>query len=333
MLIGYQSLNSSSSSDHGASSTADQNFANLTHRNAYKSVSDMSDPDAMDFVLEYPQGDDTNAIYAGPSALKKTARPNAVARGEHTGAQLVTNVTAKAEQFRQIAGRIPDATGSGNGSLLDLMVLGEIDTSHPDWQSIHKLLGQPLGAPDHGTKTCQAFSVHPRSTSTKILGQDTGWVAVELASRMIVFVHVPNSIAKSRNCVTEFYKKIISKVGRLPDLVMGDTNQRTKGFTEECLNASYQNMNYATIDPGSTIHASDVYGREHVGTNSNGKMMYDVAVYSKAHFGIAPTMAYVSQFGVDKSKPVARQHVGGYEYIDHEVVALTDHMGMIVHYP
>jgi hypothetical protein len=331
VLIGYQSLNSSSALDHRAESTTDQRFANLTHRNTVNSASATTGAVAMDFVMEFPNGDNTDIVYEGPPALIKTASADAVAKGKHTGADFVENVTAKGVQFKQMAARIPNSKGVGNGGMLDLMVFGEVDITHPDWQSIHKLFGQPLGSPDQRIRTCQTFSVLCRSQSIKLLEEAIGWVAIEVASRIIVFVHVPNSIAKDTRLVKVFYKTIFDKVGP-PHLVMGDTNQRTVEVTQECLNASYPSADYATISPGKTIRANDVYNREFEGTNSTGKIMYDVAVYSKKHFLTAPKLEYVSQFGVDKSKKVTRQHPGKYTYVDHEAVALTDHMGMIVYY-
>jgi hypothetical protein len=312
-LICYQSLNSSAAKDHGLKATTTQNFTSQTHNNIFSSSTFPS-------YLQYPKPEKMQIEpVEGPANLLAMAPLNSMSKGSHTGPEMLDLVTGKALQFSVMASRIPNIGGMANGARPDVMVFGEIDSSHPDWSSLNDFMGKRIDQNFLYGKTCQAFSVHSENSGTKVIGIGTGWIAVEVVSLVVVFVHVPNNIAKNGGETADFYKKIFNAIPNV-DIILGDTNQpSTKNYTVDCVNKGRGLNIYNYISNGPVIYPSDSFNKGYLGTNSNSKEMYDVAVYNTARINHIK-IEYVSQLMTDTNS-----FGGG------QAVAISDHMGMIVY--
>lgn len=236
-----------------------------------------------------------------------------MAKGKHDNTSFLHMIEDKARQTHQHIYR-------SMGQACDLLVYGEMDANHSDWSQFSGNAGQLVTATSTG-KACNSFSVHAsNATQHTPLGSGMGWIAIKSGNVNVVFVHVPNSIAKSRNAATQFYSRInthlIQSGHGAIDLVMGDTNQSSGGFTPSVVSEA-TGSRFIDAQAGSNITPFDSYKRSFGGTNSKGTMKYDVAVYNSNTVSIG-NIDYLSQ-----STPV--QHLG-----ESHAAAVTDHMGLMI---
>lgn len=165
----------------------------------------------------------------------------------------------------------------------DLMVIGELDSSNSGWNKLSEHAGTLVGATS-SSKTCQCFSVHSNHSGVGIIAQGTSWVAVRCIDVIALFVHVPNDFAGNATKVQEYYHEIQgivsnAKGGGLIDLLMGDTNQKSAGFTPTALTNAI-GIQFTDAYGGKEIQMADSFGRTSGGTNAKGTAKYDVAVYN-----------------------------------------------------
>jgi hypothetical protein len=96
-----------------------------------------------------------------------------------------------------------------------------------------------------------------------------------------------------------FYHKIwhglLSAKNQLIDIVIGDTNQQSHGFTANVLNALSGRNNYKNAAASASIEKFDNYNVVERGTNSAGSKMFDVAVYNSDVVTLAKGPVYISQ--------------------------------------
>lgn len=313
-LICYQSLNSNSSKDHGLKATTTQKYTSDTHNNFFNSQTSS-------LYLEYPKQEKMSIEPTeGPANLIGMAPYDSMSKGSHDGIEMLSLVTGKALQFHEMASRIPNTFGIANGARPDVMVFGEVDSSHSDWYSLQYYAGKRIDQNRTYDKTCQAFSVHSENTGTKVIGWGIGWIAIEVVNLVAVFVHVPNKIAKDKYLTTEFYKQIFQEI-KYFDVMLGDTNQpSTEDYTVDCINNATWGNDYKYISNDKILFTLDTYKKPYSGTNSNSKEMYDIAIYND--FTLKNKyirLEYVSQLTTDTKSGSSK------------AVAMTDHMGMIVY--
>jgi len=162
------------------------------------------------------------------------------------------------------------------------------------------------------------FSVHSGQTAVhQPVGSGDGWIAMKCYNVLVVFVHVPNAIAKSDSACQTFYATIQSQclqegAGAI-DVIMGDTNQSSADFTQRVVSVSL-NTNFVNAHSGTSIEPFDTYQRSFKGTNATGTKKYDVAVYN-ADTVTLKNVIYLTQFIATESG----------------AAAVTDHMGIGVH--
>ncbi|SDZ75507.1 hypothetical protein [Microbulbifer marinus] len=303
-IFAYQSLNSNSSTEHGISASNSQHFTRMTH--------DSIAANSSRWMLSMPTADGVapHVPVHGPAELLSTAQQGYMAKGRHDDASFLAMVQGKARQTHQ---QLIRALGG-----CDLLVYGELDGSHSAWNSMQQNAGQ-LFSVSSASKACNCFSVHAANNSQhRALGEGFGWVAIRTGNVNAVFVHVPNAIAKSESAAVDFYKGINNHLLHLGagqiDIIMGDTNQPSNGFTQRILGRAVGQA-FADAHPGATIQPYDSYQRSFGGTNSTGSRKYDVAVYNTATVGV-DNMVYLSQ-----CTPVSGQNGSS-------AAAVTDHMGI-----
>lgn len=311
MLIFYQSLNSSSTYDHGLKSATTQLFTRQTHNNM--ASSNFGQPN---IFLQMPDSSSApDQIFQGPQARLSLAQHGAMDKGSHTEKQMLSLIEIKIKDILQTGARLTSPGGFVTAQLPDILVLGEVDGQHPEWASLTQYAGNLLPYPNKSEKASQSFSVYSRVSGAGIVTSDIGWVAVRVSGIVLVFVHVPNDRATNPELTKKFYEHMKVKLGPIPPyLIMGDTNQQNDGHTLNCVNAAFPDKYKSVFGFHNDFETTDTTTR-HGGTNSNSKKMYDTAVYqsSGAH---VPKGAYISQFTMDPDT--------------HQAVAVTDHMGMFV---
>jgi hypothetical protein len=182
----------------------------------------------------------------------------------------------------------------------DIMVCGEMDTSHPDFTGMvsdPNVTIKPIPAP----KACQSFtaiSQTPIASQIEFLTSGEGFAAYSVAGLTVVFVHVPNRLATSRTGTEEFYRNIAQTLlvnHRNIDLVIGDTNQGSFNFTAEVLDQAFGINVYKNATASSKVKKIDNYNVFENGTNSTGTKMYDVAVYRSDVVDLKSPVVYLSQ--------------------------------------
>lgn len=167
-------------------------------------------------------------------------------------------------------------------------------------------------------KACNSFSVHTNgSGSHRFIQAGMGWIAIESDGIRALFVHVPNSVATKKDLTRKFYSDIHSRVlqsegGGVIDVIMGDTNQPSVGYTQEVVSGA-MGQSFAEFHQGKQIQPEDAYQRSFGGTNSNASKKYDVAVYNTNTVKIE-NLVYLSQC-VDVAGASG-------------AAAITDHMGI-----
>ena len=300
VVIAYQSLNSNCSSTHGVMASAHQRFTDQAHDHF---ASTYTKPSAL--VLPVGDGTFNPLAVQGPAQLLPFAPEGTMDKSNRDGGEFFDMVSGKFAQLHQNMHR-------EFGRSYDLLVVGELDGSHPDWHKLQNTTGSFLYA-SSPSRTCNCFTVYGSSTLNKVLGEGTGWIAVQCGNVVAVFVHVPNSVAKNQTDSRAFYHSIWSQIapmGKQIDIVIGDTNQPSDAFTSTVVSKAL-NTTFADAQSGS-LKVMDFHGLNNIqGTNSNGTQKYDVLVYNTST--VKPVkLKYLSQFSPTSSN----------------VSAVTDHMGM-----
>jgi hypothetical protein len=275
--IAYQSFNANASTTHGLASIANQRFTRDT--NAH-----VTGQGHQALVLPHNAGDLATPIH-GPAHLRPIER----LEGQHSAPVFGTQVSLAFQNFYRALGAMPD-----------IMVLGELDTSHPDFASMMGGTGMSVAA--HASrKACQSFTVVSQTdiaSGVKFLDAGEGYVVYTVGGMIVVFVHVPNRIATSAVETKQFYLNIAQAVctgGRQIDVVIGDTNQPGFNFSEQVLNNAFGTNAYRNASSQAGAAKFDNWNVEEKGTNSTGTKMYDVAIYRSDLNEVTGGPIYLSQ--------------------------------------
>lgn len=306
VVIAYQSLNSNSSVDHSISAANSQHFTRQTHEYYARNTPDPT-------ALVYPTLATTTPGYSptipvqGPAHLVDIAPSGSMGKGQHDDSEFVGLISGKMAQLHQTVHRAFQQP-------CDLLTIGELDSQHPQWAKAQLCTGAFLYSSSKD-KACNCFSVHGNSHINKFIAESTsaGWIAIECGSVVVVFVHVPNSIAKKSGDSQNFYSKMrdkVAKQGKSIDIIMGDTNQGSDKFTPSVV-SSASGSTFKDAHAGA-ISPSDFFNKTVSGTNSNASKKYDVVVYNTATI-TSIQVEYISQFSPGS---------GG-------ALAVTDHMGIV----
>lgn len=328
-VIAYQSLNSNSSTDHNLAASTSQTF----QRKAQQTLAGMYDEKSG--ALKYPtnpqippheamQGpaqlvpvaDATFMDVKKPSKKRKRSEMESdeEAAYEEALARTLSMVEGKALQIYQQAYRdVHEAC--------DLIVFGELDSTHPDWKSIPASAGKRIRASIR-PKACNCFSLHSSGSEAKVqfIGEGDGWCAAKCKGVVTVFVHVPNSLATKREQAISFYKKIKNAVlqsphGGVVDLVMGDTNQSSDSFSPDVISKGFD-LTFLDGHTSGHIQPTDTWAEKpvlHSGTNSADTKKFDVAVYNAATV-----------------KSIKVKYFTQLSFAEKKAAAYTDHMGILV---
>jgi len=306
-VIAYQSLNSNASTEHNVDASNSQYFTRMAHNKVASSTTDawkLKMPTA-------PVGVSPYVPILGPPHLVESAPQGFMKKGAHDNATFLSMVENKARQSLQNLHR-------AFGGCCDIIVFGELDSSNTAWSSMEDHAGPRISHADPD-KACNCFSVHT-SAQTGVhqpVGSGEGWIAMKCYNILVVFVHVPNAIAKSKSACQRFYTDIQNTLlqagaGAI-DLIMGDTNQSSPGFTHTVVSAAL-NTTFVDAHPASDIQPFDTLATSFGGTNATGTKKYDVAVYNTSTVTVKGII-YLSQFVSTESG----------------AAAMTDHMGIGVH--
>lgn len=300
VVIAYQSLNSNCSSTHGVMASAHQRFTDQAHDHYSASY---TQPSAL--VLPVADGDFNPLPVHGPAELRPFAPVGTMDKSNRDGTEFFNMVSGKFSQLHQNVHREFSRP-------CDLLVVGELDGSHPDWAKLQLSTGTFLHA-SNPSRTCNCFTVYGSKPLNNVLGEGIGWIAVQCGNIVAVFVHVPNSVAKKQVDSQAFYHSIWSQLapmGKQIDIIMGDTNQPCDAFTSTVVSKAL-NATFVDAQVGS-LKVMDFHGLNNIqGTNSNAKERYDILVYNTA-----------------RVKPVKLKYLSQFSPTSGSVSAVTDHMGM-----
>jgi hypothetical protein len=290
-IVAYQSFNANVSTTHDFNSMKFQRFTKDTNAHMTGQGND---------VLEYPTN---RAILDVPIEGPAYKRPiSRLESDQHTVGVFGSHICQMWQHFVRQFGRMPD-----------LMVIGEMDSSHQDFKTM--VSGDNLRFDAFpNAKACQSFSAicqNPEGGRVTAVAAGVGYVVYSVADLNMVFVHVPNEIATNQPAMQKFYSQIANELtrgGKVIHVVLGDTNQQRPNFTADVLNAAFGVTTYQT----AALSASpvDVYQGVAGGTNSNASKMYDVAVYRSDVLELKK-IAYISQSATS--------------------VTVTDHAGLGIH--
>ncbi len=290
-VIAYQSFNANSSTTHDLAAISAQRFT--LDANAHARAQGHQA-----LVLPHNSGDLATPIH-GPAHLRPI-EALAAAQPAHVFGDHIS--LAWQNCWRAI------------GAMPAIMVVGELDMTDP---AVRGLVSDPQMAIQStpAAKACQSFTAISQSGLAAViepLGSGIGYVAYAVGGMVVVFVHVPNSIAGDRQDTTSFYRGISQSLlhqRRIIDLVIGDTNQGSFGFTAAALNAAFGVDVYRNIAGQPGVSPVDNYLVSSGGTNATGTKMYDIAVYRSDRVRVQQH-AYISQSA--------------------GAVTVTDHCGLVV---
>ncbi len=283
--IAYQSMNANSSSEHNVKSLNSQQHTRMAHDHFATEKSDA-------MILDYPTNQHFPGMaIPGPANALRSSPSGTMDKGNHSDIEFSQMLGYKVLQIRQSV-----IHNFGDG--LDLLTLGELDHTNVEFNTFNQFAGIPLPLTSSQSKACQNFSMYlGGGLPAKVLGADTGWCAVDFAGLVVVFVHVPNAIAKDMILTVRFYKGIQTALGgRVIDIVMGDTNQANAAFTPACITTAMGGgINFLDAHPGDTITPFDSYKLTMEGTNSKLDRKYDVAVYNSKTVRMERCMYFTPQ--------------------------------------
>ncbi|MDK2779251.1 MAG: hypothetical protein KYX62_16475 [Pseudomonadota bacterium] len=331
VVFAYQSLNSSSRLDHGLSASTRQRFQRSAHNMLSRKYP------AQGGALRYPYSEVVPGDEAlqGPAELLPLAGEGYLQRNpkkrrrsdddDDPGPQhkkrkllsaedeMLSMVQGKARNIYQLAHRV-------FGLKCSLIVLGELDSGHQDWEAISAAAGDRIHSSVQA-KACQCFSSHSFTPDSQFVAEGVGWCAFRCSGVLAVFVHVPNAQAKSVTSGKKFYQDIKNVLlqaqnGGVADVVMGDTNQSRDSFSAEVISAG---TGWDFLDghaSGREITTPDTFSPQalsHGGTNSADSKKYDVALYN-----------------TDTVKNLTVEYISRLSFLPQSSAAYTDHMGLLV---
>lgn len=298
-IVAYQSFNSNSSSTHGAEQASFQLHTRMANQTALTMGQQVLPPPILSDNLALPVEGPANLVTVGDLGSKKRKRSGSDAGDE---AKRVCTGLVHGDHVATIYQNVIRAVGAAP----DLLVIGEIDVSHPDFKLL-AVRDPAIKAQAHpNAKACQCFSSFSNtglSSQVQLVETGIGFVAFAVAGTTIVFVHVPNDAAADATKTKAFYGKVRDAVKAKNhdiDIVMGDTNQKSFGHTANCLNAIYGDGTFETggskqIQLFDSYDAKGVNGQQTVqGTNSKANVMFDVVAYRGKSVAVEK-LAYYSQ--------------------------------------
>ena len=345
-VIAYQSLNSNSSTEHSLDASTSQPFL----RQAQRTLASLYQQGSG--ALKYPTSMeiDPHVALQGPAQLVPLAgptfmdvqKPSRKRKRSETSEDASENPSKKPKPSEAVdevdqayqqarlqmlgmtegkARQIYQQTYREFGERCDLVVFGELDSTHPDWHSMSAAAGQRIHVSNY-PKACNCFSLHNSGAEIKAqpLVDGDGWCAAKCNGVLVVFVHVPNSVATKREAAIKFYNNIGTQLltatgGGVIDVVMGDTNQASEVFSPSVISLGLAG-DFKDGHASGSVTATDTWspvGVSHRGTNSVNTKKFDVAVYNTVTVS-KMSVRYISQLSV-----VLRQSA-----------AYTDHMGLLV---
>lgn len=328
-VIAYQSLNSNSSTDHNLAASTSQ----VHLRTAQRTLSSLYPQGSG--ALKYPTnpGVEPHVALQGPAQLIPVAEDTFMdvqkpskkrKRSEMESDEDAAFIEAQARTLSMVEGKALQIYQQAYRDVheqCDLIVFGELDSTHPDWKSIPASAGKRVKSSIF-PKACNCFSLHSSGSDSKVqfIGEGEGWCAAKCKGVLVVFVHVPNSLAAKRDQAISFYKNIKNKVltatgGGVIDVIMGDTNQPSDTFSPDVIS---KGLDQTFLDAHTADHISptDTWAKDgvkHKGTNSVDTKKFDVAMYNTATVKNI-NVKYFTQFSFASEK----------------AAAYTDHMGILV---
>ncbi|MBL8349596.1 MAG: hypothetical protein JNL87_04730 [Burkholderiaceae bacterium] len=276
-IIAYQSFNANSSSSHGLAATSLQRFTRDTNRRVTQ-----EGHEALVLPTLPTEGGITAPVY-GPAHLRPIETLGPLQPVNVFGAQ----IALLWQNFYRAFGDMPD-----------ILVCGEIDMSHPDFTGL--VIDENVKIENFAsTKACQSFTAISQSPlGSKALMNGEGFVVYLIAGMVVVFVHVPNRIARDFDATRSFYWDIAQAIkshGAIIHLVIGDTNQSSFDFTAQALNAAFETSTYKNASDSAQVSKIDNYNVVERGTNSSGNKMYDVCVFRTDLVRLKKGPVYLSQ--------------------------------------
>lgn len=199
-IFSYQSFNAAASKTHDLNSVTAQPLTVDTHNhwaNANQGASSLIYPtlENADFDPKYyPKGPpvDRHAIpVQGPPDLVQAEPPGSMSQDAVSTSDFFEMMKQKVLQNRQAVYRemqdMPHVTA-----------FGELDGAHSDFQAFPEFAGGVMAGASTNKLACQNFSVYAANgAQVKCVGNGIGWYAIKYLGYVVVFVHVPNAIAKS----------------------------------------------------------------------------------------------------------------------------------------
>lgn len=324
-VIAYQSLNSNASTEHDLAASTSQHFL----RQAQRTLASMYPSGSG--ALNYPTNPGVPphvALYGPPHLLPvasadhmDVANPKKRKRSEADDTNEAAYKKAKLRTLSMVEGKALQIYQMAYREVheqCDLIVFGELDSSHVDWKTVPSAAGKQQFVSVR-PKACNCFSVHGPS-STEFIGEGDGWCAAKCNGVLVVCVHVPNSLAANQSEAARFYKgiknKLLTSCGSTPDLIIGDTNQPRENFSPQVISDGMDEPFLDAHSAGSAIVPADTWapnGVTHQGTNSANSKKFDVAIYNPSTVA-SIQVTYFTQFSATSG----------------QAAAYTDHMGVLV---
>jgi hypothetical protein len=292
-IIAYQSFNANSSKTAGLASISMQKFTKDTNLRVTKLNREA-------LVLPYDTQDLATPIEGPPNKVPIEK----LTKSSHTEEVFGSQIALNWQNFQRQYSEMPD-----------IMVIGELNLSNPDFSNMVGTQGVVVKS-FAAKKACQSFtaiSQGPLASQIIYLKSGIGYVAYSVGGLVVVFVHVPNAIAKSKNETETFYYQVahaLNVKGNVIDVVIGDTNQGSFNFTASALNTALRTDAYKNAVDAPSVSPVDNFMVTEGGTNSVATKMFDIAVYRSDVVELKGSLAYVSQSS------------GG--------ITVTDHCGLAV---
>ena len=292
-IIAYQSLNANSSSSANLASIKMQRFTKKTNQRVTTHHHEA-------LVLPHNSQDLATPLQ-GPANKVPIAELESTS---HTVEVFGSQIALSWQNFQRELSAMPD-----------IMVIGELNLSDPSLVNMVNGAGVTIKSFE-AKKACQSFTAVSQgalAAQIKPLQSGTGYVGYSVGGLVVVFVHVPNAIARSKNATEAFYYKVahhLNTHGHIIDLVIGDTNQGSFNFTANALNIAFRTHAYTNATDLPSVSPIDNFNVTQGGTNSVATKMYDIAVYRSDTVVLKQATAYLSQSS------------GG--------VTVTDHCGLAV---
>ncbi|HWW68487.1 MAG TPA: hypothetical protein VN089_00950 [Duganella sp.] len=199
-IFSYQSFNAGSSKTHDLKSLTAQGFTVETHdhlaasternRLIYPALHDQHfNPN------DYPNGlpaDRHAHPVQGPAALVGMAPIGTISQANVSTANFYEMMKQKVLQNQQAVYRQMK-------SMPQVTAFGELDGAHQDFSTMNEYVASDLSGATNVKAACQNFSVYcSNGANVTCVGTGEGWYAIRYLKYVVVFVHVPNRLMKSK---------------------------------------------------------------------------------------------------------------------------------------